>query len=686
MVSTSWLLLTQSLSISMVGAERMKISGEFATSLKKDTAAEKMQFVFKDKENAICGGPEIRNVLTQGKNVGSWRASNWDKVIKIADSYLENVEIEIPTLTKAIKELETRLKLAGASEAFKDVTAADIVPVILKAIEKEEVFIDVHQAVDSKCGLKQDENVRKENRRRKREARKTGTEPDFLTVMALDAFGNAVKSWGAELKVFLSGGKVRANSDVVRSACCNQFDCADTAPGASYCDEFCTQISQDQQLNEVAFLGGETKTLQEELDKKSSALAYLVSEQKECEGARAALLDFQQQMDVLNLDIEAAFKKYREANSDVGAAEKGLDSMAEQQNDLSAKLEELENTLAEKNKIEEGLKGQMAEIKAQEPVMRSAVSAAIGAYEAASTRLDDAMGALTSFNKLKGLVGVTVVNMWMYFSTGVLEHMNTLGIEKGYTLTEYFTEAYKNHENYIPLLKGMKWLSEHCENAALPAFKGVEDADLQKDLNDMCVYDPFAEATAEFGDEVMEIKKKMLSSLEKAQKWHEPTDGHPEYTQEFLKQVVVDGEIAMLRDIENSFGTSDYYTQYLTNWKRGGLFLGLLEKLKAVEADLAKLKADLDTKVATGKAMLAELMKKKKNTFTALQKALQESEDADADVTQAKEEEAALQALIDVAEANLESLYDLLDKADAAYAAAKAAFATAHKKGTNLDF
>jgi len=364
----------------------------------------------------------------------------------------------------------------------------------------------------------------------------------------------------------------------------------------------------------------------------------------------------------------------------------GLDKMAEQQNDLSAKLEELENTLAEKNKIEEGLKGQMAEIKAQEPVMRSAVSAAIGAYEAASTRLDDAMGALTSFNKLKGLVGVTVVNMWMYFSTGVLEHMNTLGIEKGYTLTEYFTEAYKNHENYIPLLKGMKWLSEHCENAALPAFKGVEDADLQKDLNDMCVYDPFAEATAEFGDEVMEIKKKMLSSLEKAQKWHEPTDGHPEYTDEFLKQVVADGEIAMLRDIENSFGTSDYYTQYLTNWKRGGLFLGLLEKLKAVEADLAKLKADLDTKVATGKAMLAELMKKKKNTFTALQKALQESQDADADVTQAKEEEAALQAQIDVAEANLESLYDLLDAADAAYAAAKAAFATAHKKGTNLDF
>merc|ERR1719323_95316 len=658
--------------ISMVGAERMKISGEFATSLKKGTAADKMQVIFKDKENAICGGPEIRDVLTQGKSVGSWRASNWDKVIKIAESYLENVEIEIPILTKAVKELESRIALAGESEAFQDATAADIVPVILKAISKETAFIDKQKAVDSKCGLKQDADARTENRKRVREARRKGTKAELIPMLEIDAFGNAVNSWGDEIKDFLSGGKVRASSDEVWKACCGEFDCTDTAPGDSYCDEFCTRISQHPQLNEVAYLGGESKTLQEELDKKSSALAYLVGEQKECEGAKAALIGFQQQMDDLNLDIEEAFKKYREANSNVGAAETGLDKMLEQQGDLSAKLEE-------------GLKGKMAEIKAQEPVMRSAVSAAIAAYEAASTQLDDAMGALTSFNKLKGLVGVTVVNMWTYFSTGVLEHMNTLGIEKGYTLTEYFTEAYENHENYIPLLKGMKWLSEHCEKSALPAFKGVEDADLQKDLNDMCAYDPFAAATAEFGDEVMELKKKMLSSLEKAQKWHEPTDGHPEYTPEFLKEVVEGGEIAMLRDIENSFGPSDYYTQYLSQWKRGGLFLGLLKDLETVEANLAKLKADLDKKVATGKAMLAELMKKKKDTFAALAKAVQETQDTAADVKQAKEEEAALQAEIDAAEDNLNSLYDLLDAAEAAYAAAKAAFAAAHKKGTNLD-
>jgi len=318
--------------------------------------------------------------------------------------------------------------------------------------------------------------------------------------------------------------------------------------------------------------------------------------------------------------------------------------------------------------------------------MRGAVAAAIAAYEAAASQLDDAMAALTSFNKLKGLVSVTVVHMWTYFKTGVLDHMDTLGIEKGYDLTEYFDDDYANHENYIPLLKGMKWLSEHCEGSALPAFKGVEDAELQKDLISMCDYRPYSEASAEFGVEVMGIKGKMLASLEEAQKWHEPTEGHPEYTPEFLKDLVDSGEIAMLRDIENSFGPSDYYSKYLENWKKGGLFLGLLKKLEAVEANLAKLKADLDKKVATGKAMLADLMAKKKNTMLALTAAIKDTQATDKAVTLAKEEEAALQAEIDAAEENLDRLYELLDAAEAAYMAAKAAFAAAHKKGTNLDF
>jgi len=668
----------------------MKIAGELATSLKKGTAADKMQVIFKDKENAICGGPEIRNELTKGTTVGGMRTTNWDKVIKIADAYLDNVEIEIPILTKAVKELEKRVELASESEGFTDKKAADIVPLILKTISKPTTFIGKQQAIDSFCGLKPGavatDAVKEENRARKRAARKTKTEPELIPTLDINCFDNGVNDWGDELKDFLSGGKARASSDEVWKACCSVLDCTETEPGKSYCDEWCTRISQNAQLNEVEYLGGKTKELQEELDKKSSALAYLVSEQKECESAKLALTNFQQQMDDLNGDIEEAFKRHRAANADCEAAENGLDKMAEEQGDLTAKLEELESKLAEKNKIEEGLKSQMADIKKQEPIMRSAVAAAIAAYEAAANQLDDAMGALTSFNKLKGLVSVTVVHMWTYFSAGVLEHMDTLGIEKGYDLTEYFTEDYANHENYIPLLKGMKWLSEHCEKSALPAFKRVEDAELQKDLNSMCDYDPYTEATAEFGEEVMGIKKKMLASLEKAQKWHEPTDGHPDYTPEFLKEVVESGEIAMLRDIENSFGPSDYYAKYLNNWKKGGLFLGLLKELETVEANLAKLKAELDKKVATGKAMLADLMTKKKNTMLALTKAIKETQDTDKAVKLAKEEEAALQADIDAAEDNLDKLYALLDAAEAAYVAAKAAFAEAHKKGTNLGF
>merc|ERR1711971_53895 len=73
--------------------------------------------------------------------------------------------------------------------------------------------------------------------------------------------------------------------------------------------------------------------------------------------------------------------------------------------------------------------------------------------------------------------------------------------------------------------------------------------------------------------------------------------------------------------------------------------------------------------------MLAKLMERKKETFAALADAIKETQDTAADVKQAKEEEAALQAhnrcrkrrkrlcrhKIDAAEDNLNSLYDLTD-------------------------
>jgi len=676
----------------MVGAERMKIAGELA--VKKGDAADNMQVVFQDKQNAICGGMEIRDELIKGTSVGGMRTTNWDKVIKIADAYLENVEIEIPILTKAVKELEKRLALAGADDAFTDKTVEDIVPVIMKTISKPNTFFALDKAKASECGMKPNAvntpDVKRENRKRIREASRSGSEPDLLPTLDLNCFDNGIEEWNTDLAEFLSEGKVRANSDNTFKACCDVLECgADSGKDLtmSYCDEFCTRISNHPSLNAVEYMGGKTKELQEELDQKSAELKTLMSEQKECEAAKIALTDFQKQMDGLNAEIEDTFEKHKAANRAVEAAENGLDKMEAKQGDLTAKLEALEEKLAEKGKIEEGLKADMAAIKKQEPIMRAAVAAAIASFEAATSKLDDAMGALMSFDNLKILVGGTVSQMWAYFNAGVLEHMNELGIEKGYDLNEYFNENYPQSDVYIPFVKGLKELSGFCEKTAVPAFNRVEDPKdfpLKKTLNNMCEYDPYSDAAAAFGEEVMGIKAKMLESLESAQTWHEPSHGHPEYTPEFLQELVASGEIALLRDIENAFSPSDYYANYLSQWKKGGPFLALLAELKRVEANLNELKDQLDKKVKTGKDMLETLLEKKKQTMLALTKAAQETADSAQAVTLAKGEQDALQAEIEAAEENWQELMDLLAKAEAAWMAARAAFAEAHKRGTNL--
>merc|ERR1719330_1683474 len=361
----------------------MKVADELAAGLRKGTAADNMQAIFKDKNNAICGGQEVRNELTKGTTVGGMRTTNWDKVIKIADAYLDDVEIEIPILTKAVKELEARLVKAGEDDEFTDKKAQDLIPLIMKTISQPHTFIAQQEAKDSGCGFAPsavNKKVSTENRKRRTEARKAGTEPVFLPTLDSNSYDNAVTEWETILDEFLSDGKVRANSDETWKACCEVLDCGESSSldlAKSYCDEWCTKVAQNPALNAVEYMGGATKDLKKELDEKSSQLSYLVREKGECEAAKTALSNFQKQMDKLEQDIDEAFKKHKAANDAVDQAERGLDKLSEQQGDLTAKLEDLTGRVTEKKQIEKDLEAALATIKKQEPIMQAALDEVI---------------------------------------------------------------------------------------------------------------------------------------------------------------------------------------------------------------------------------------------------------------------------------------------------------------------
>merc|ERR1712061_277887 len=100
----TWVLLTQSL-FSLIGAERMKMGGELTTKKGGDAAADKLAEIFKKRDNLVCGGQDIRQTLTDAKDVSNMRNADWPKVIKIAESYLEKVDGEIPQLSDQADKL-----------------------------------------------------------------------------------------------------------------------------------------------------------------------------------------------------------------------------------------------------------------------------------------------------------------------------------------------------------------------------------------------------------------------------------------------------------------------------------------------------------------------------------------------------------------------------------------------------
>merc|ERR1719242_445598 len=201
----------------------------------------------------------------------------------------------------------------------------------------------------------------------------------------------------------------------------------------------------------------------------------------------------------------------------------------------------------------------------------------------------------------------------------------------------------------------------------------------------MCEYKQAAESGPEFAATVLDIGDKMLVNLQTAQTWHDPLAGHPELTPEKLEELMAAGEIANLRTIENAFGPSDYFKNYLSRWKAdSGDFLKLLSQLSSMHEQLVATGAKLSQAVVDLKDKLSAHQALKRDTFSRLQAAIKETESAQQEVILAKDEQNALSDETDQAETNLAELLRLLEEAEKAWVAAQKVFEEEYKKGTNM--
>jgi len=696
MVSTNtWVLLTQSLSISMVGAERMKIAGALSQG---DTPAERLQQIFMDKDNLICGGQEVRKILTGDPSVGGQRVNNWDMALEIAKKYLEECAVKIPEISGNIEKLKEDLKHADAASGVSDVDAETVKNAIVATVSKPNTMLNLDVAKLTLCGkdrLKYMTGTKSRANRKILKANgddeaKAAQDPGWTPELLRGSYWKTLDQWELDIDALL-GDKVKLEPKVVTAECNKLFFGVPFLPKEdltkTYCDELCTNMGSNKKIiNRVGYVGKDADTINKKIQEEGIKLKMWMDEKAECESAQAALTDFREVYNKLDNDITVAVKNEMDARD---LYEEALESMIElegHKEDNAERVEEAESGLQEAGILAADLKKEYDELKKDDADTRASLVALMKTFEEANVLIDNAMSAMSSFQKLKLLVGGTVKSMWSYFDQGVLQPLDKLGLQKGMPLDPYFETDYETVLEYEDLMGNMKELNDHCKNTAENAFKRVEKADLRSKLLDMCVFDEPETSTPPFGETVLQIGKTMKKHLETAQAWHDPFTGHDDYTAEKMKALAAAGEIPMLREIENAFGPAPYYADYLAKWKADDPngFMGLLKSLEKILADLKALAEKLKKQVEDATAKINDLTGKKNVLKPKLLEALEGAKLAEQELEAARAQEASLAEQMEQAQIDLAALKAALDAAEAAWQLAVDTFDEQYKFATNM--
>jgi len=696
MVSTkTWVLLTQSLSISMVGAERMKIAG----ALSGDTPAERLQQIFMDKDNLICGGKEVRNILTGDPSVGGQRVGNWELALEIAKKYLEEAAEKIKEFTDNIDKYKSQLGAAQEASEVNQVSEDSVKDRILFTIAKPNTLISLQVAQDTGCGKDKAKymttDLLRKNMKLTRQAKKDGVDASTLEgwtpPLEKQAYWKAIDEWDIDIDALL-GDKVKLEPKTVTSVCNSIFgikkDTSNADLTKTYCDEMCTSFGSNKKIiDRVGYVGKDTDAINKKIKEEGIKLKMWMDEKAECERAQAALIDFQAVYKKLDADIQTGVENEMKARDAYNEALEAMIALEGEQEDAVDAVKAAEGVLDQAGAKHASLKKQYEELKKDDSETKLALATLMQTFDEANELIDNAMNALTSFQKLKLLVGGTVKSMWNYFDQGVLQPLDKLGLQKGMPLDDYFEEEFGEVSEYEDLLDSMKELHGHCADTATKAFARVKKEELKSTLMEMCQFDAPDVASPQFGETVVAIGQKMKGHMETAQSWHNPFFGREkELTKKKLSELSEAQEIPMLREIENAFGTAPYYAEYLNKWKADDPqgFMALLAQLEKTLADLQAMAAKLKEQVEANTAKIRDLKAKQKEVYPLLMTAIKEQQVAEEELNAARDQEEALSAELDRAQVDLDALKAALDAAQEAWDLAVATFDEQYKFATAM--
>jgi len=504
----------------------------------------------------VCEDDVIWGQIMASPDVRSINAIPWKSIGDSISNYLSDEETIITNLEAEIQRLKAEIKNKKSSAVSQLLSDDQIQDLITGSVSSEGSYGSSEIAKQTACG-------------------KPGKKPR----VPADAMEVATDNVAALAKKTLSEGEFKSERGTFTDVCKIFLEAGDDEL-ENYCGEVCDELAtvvqtlSDQQSNSEK----STALLEKTLAEKNTELLGAKTRLGQCQQSKANIDSFQSYLESLNIEIAERHKAVRRAEADLDNAQWALD-------DLQLKLAEQKQLVSDATKSLEVAQGNTANliailntVKKGEDQFNEQVAQAKDLVSSLREELSNMKKASDAILEIKKYVSATALKMGYYFDMAVREPVREIGLVEETNVWDYFSKAAAKETCSGEFKQQLKGFHEYCTGTAMAGFEKVKK---YVDLTPICTLDDEKNIAAE-GDKAVQTRISLTTEdLEGVQSWLDPFKGTQMTPEKEAKKVEL-GEPEGLRQVMGTYGSTNFYTAYLKEWKvEKGKFHELLKQLKA---------------------------------------------------------------------------------------------------------
>jgi len=439
-----------------------------------------------------------------------------------------------------------------------------------------------------------------------------------------------------------------------------------------YCAELCSGLASvvqgvsDQKSNSVK----STAILEKELANTNLQLGEARKNQAQCQQSKENIDGFQVYLESLDKEIKLRHKAVRDAEAALDAAEWALDDLAQKLGSQRQSVLDATELLTGSQASVKDAKEEFEGIVKDEDLFLKQIERAIESLGKLREDLTNLKKASEVILDIKKYVSATTLKMGYLMDVAVREPVRQIGLVEETNVWDYFSDQVATQQCSADFKQQLGDFHGYCTG---PAMAGFEKVKKFVDLTPLCKLDDKTKIATEEDAAVQTRIGLLTDDLKEVQSWLDPFKG-TDMTLTKERQKVEEGEPEGLRQVMGVYGKTNFYTEYLKEWKvKKGKFHKLLAQLKA------KIES-LDEDIKQAEDELRELTDALALVLEAKEKARQKLQVALADEEAALDGKAELEKAVATLEIQIEETKNMLIDLQDQVSTAKRLYLEARKK------